>query len=69
MGIRLEEALEVQTEAGPLVTGMTVSGEFECRECGYGVAILRALPECPMCAGKQWRPAAWRPFTRASQQP
>jgi rubrerythrin len=68
-GMRLEDALEVRTEVSLLVSGTNVSGEFECRECGYGVAILRELPRCPMCAGEEWQPAPWRPFTRSASTP
>jgi len=48
-------------------TGQPVKGEFHCADCGYGVTIVRELPPCPMCGGKSWEQAAWRPFTRAKQ--
>jgi rubrerythrin len=47
-------------------TGETVKGEFHCSECGYGVAIVRALPLCPMCGGRSWERSAWSPFTRSA---
>jgi rubrerythrin len=47
------------------VTGAVVKGEFHCSECGYGVAIVRALPLCPMCGGQSWEQAPWSPFTRS----
>ncbi|MDQ3889041.1 MAG: zinc ribbon-containing protein, partial [Actinomycetota bacterium] len=49
-----------------LPAGAPAKGEFRCAECGYGVAIHDALPRCPMCSGRLWEAAAWRPFTRAS---
>lgn len=48
------------------VAGETVKGEFHCAECGYGVAIIRALPLCPMCGGSSWEPATWSPFSRTA---
>ena len=50
-----------------LAAGQVVTGEFHCSECGYGVAIVRALPLCPMCGGESWEQAPWSPFTRAKQ--
>jgi rubrerythrin len=47
-------------------TGDTVKGEYHCSQCGYGVAIVRALPLCPMCGGSSWEQAAWSPFSRAA---
>ncbi len=49
--------------------GASVKGEFHCSECGYGVAVYRALPTCPMCGGESWEQAAWRPFWRATALP
>jgi rubrerythrin len=49
-----------------LSTGDTVKGEFHCAECGYGVAIVRVLPLCPVCGGTVWEPSPWSPFTRAA---
>jgi hypothetical protein len=46
-------------------TGESVKGEFRCSECGYGVAICRELPVCPMCSGETWEQADWSPFARA----
>lgn len=34
-----------------------------CAGCGYGIAIRREPPPCPMCRGTEWEPAPWRPFT------
>jgi len=45
--------------------GDAVKGEFRCSGCGYGVAVSRELPQCPMCAGTTWEEAAWSPFGRA----
>ena len=44
--------------------GAPAKGEFRCTLCGYGVAVHRELPRCPMCAGEDWEPARWSPFTR-----
>jgi rubredoxin len=49
------------------VAGQTVKGEFHCSDCGYGVTIVRALPECPMCGGRSWEQFPWSPFTRSHQ--
>jgi rubrerythrin len=46
-------------------TGDIVKGEYHCSQCGYGVAIVRALPLCPMCGGSSWEQTAWSPFSRA----
>jgi hypothetical protein len=45
--------------------GEAVKGEFHCSECGYGVAIFRVLPRCPMCGCETWEEAPWSPFARA----
>jgi hypothetical protein len=34
--------------------GSTMSGTFQCAECGYGVAVQGRLPHCPMCDGTTW---------------
>ena len=46
-------------------SGQAVKGEFHCSECGYGVAVYRTLPRCPMCGGEAWEQASWSPFRRA----
>ncbi|HZR94758.1 MAG TPA: hypothetical protein VFA56_03640 [Gaiellaceae bacterium] len=38
-------------------TGDTATGEYQCAECGYGVAVQRRLPLCPMCGGSAWERA------------
>jgi rubrerythrin len=45
--------------------GESGKGEFRCAECAYGVTVHTTLPVCPMCAGKSWEQAAWKPFSRA----
>lgn len=35
-------------------TGEHVDGAFRCARCGYGVALSRTLPRCPMCGGEDW---------------
>jgi rubredoxin len=49
--------------------GATVKGEFHCSECGYGVAIVRTLPLCPMCGGTSWEQVPWSPFSRSTPTP
>lgn len=34
-----------------------------CSNCGYGIAIRREPPPCPMCRHTSWEPGPWRPFT------
>ena len=46
--------------------GTAVKGEFHCAECGYGVAVHKTLPACPMCSGSSWVQADWSPFRRPS---
>ena len=48
-----------------LAAGQPAVGEYQCSECGYGVAVQRELPMCPMCRGSAWEPSsAWRAFSR-----
>ena len=49
--------------------GEMAKGEFHCAECGYGVAVYRELPVCPMCACETWEAADWSPFGRAPDGP
>jgi hypothetical protein len=46
------------------VAGEGGKGEYRCSECSYGVAVRATLPACPVCSGRSWEQAAWRPFTR-----
>ncbi len=46
--------------------GVAAEGEFHCSDCGYGVAVFRVLPRCPMCGGSSWEQSTWSPFRRAS---
>ena len=50
-----------------LLAGVHVKGEFHCAECGYGVAICRELPVCPMCGNETWEQTAWSPFSRSAR--
>jgi len=45
--------------------GSNAKGEYHCSECGYGVAVYRTLPQCPMCGGSTWEQSTWSPFRRA----
>lgn len=47
-------------------TGETVTGDYSCSVCGYGVSVQRVLPPCPMCGGTAWERSPWRPFTRVN---
>jgi len=47
-------------------TGATVTGQYRCAACGYGVTIRGELPACPMCAGESWEATAWSPFTSSA---
>ncbi len=42
--------------------GTETVGEYYCAACGYGVAVRRALPVCPMCGGETWEPPATSAF-------
>ncbi len=48
-------------------TGSSAKGEYHCSECGYGVAVARELPRCPMCGGTSWEQSTWSPFSRAAR--
>ena len=50
-------------------TGDPVKGEFRCSGCGYGVAVYRRLPACPMCGGEEWEESAWTPLARSPEAP
>jgi hypothetical protein len=39
--------------------GAVAQGEFHCSDCGYGVAVNRTLPVCPMCSGESWEQSEW----------
>lgn len=65
MGVQIEEsagravpavqaALEEPAFVEFTVTGMEVSGEFRCADCGYGAVVQHVLPVCPMCGGTVW---------------
>jgi rubrerythrin len=47
-----------------LAAGEAATGAYHCSECGYGVAVQRVLPLCPMCHGSVWEPSAWPSFAR-----
>jgi tRNA(Arg) A34 adenosine deaminase TadA len=50
-----------------LVTGMTAAGQYHCADCGYGVTVYATLPQCPMCSGTMWEPAAWTAVARTQR--
>ena len=58
------DALEQRDAVDFYVAGQRANGEFRCSGCGYGVAIVATLPNCPMCSGDAWERGPWRPFTR-----
>jgi rubrerythrin len=51
-----------------VIAGAAARGEYHCSDCGYGVTVHAILPQCPMCAGTNWEPADWTPFSRARLQ-
>lgn len=57
----------VADEGNPVcwAAGATADGEYHCSDCGYGVAVRRALPTCPMCGGATWEQAGSASFTQA----
>ncbi len=64
----MEQAGDVEAALGWVEfrqAGEQVKGEYHCSSCGYGVAIYRTLPLCPMCGGTSWEATAWSPFARA----
>jgi rubrerythrin len=44
--------------------GSENSGDFQCADCSYGVAVRLALPRCPMCGGTRWERAVRAPVRR-----
>ena len=58
MAIRIPEGSEEQLEA--VTAGHEAKGDHVCADCGYGIAAVRALPECPMCRGTSWLPQPGR---------
>jgi rubrerythrin len=68
----LDEARHAAQNDGDFVeflhAGAPARGEFHCSDCGYGVTVYAALPQCPMCACTTWEPVEWAPFTRARLQ-
>lgn len=48
---------------GVFQTGDPVQGEFHCCDCDYGIVVLQALPQCPMCQGKEWAADPWAVLT------
>jgi hypothetical protein len=64
----MEQARDVEAALGWVdcrQSGESAKGEYHCSSCGYGVAIYRTLPLCPMCGGTSWEAADWSPFARA----
>jgi rubrerythrin len=56
MAIGFDRVTELAEEGLPvfLTAGTETEGEYYCAACGYGVAVRRALPRCPMCGGETW---------------
>ena len=65
MAIDSDRVREVAEEGIPVfvAAGTATDGEFYCAECGYGVAVRRELPRCPMCGGETWEPPGTSAFT------
>lgn len=42
--------------------GEPARGEYLCSNCGYGIAVRAALPECPMCRGGVWEEPSTSPY-------
>jgi rubrerythrin len=64
--------IESLTSAGYvefLAAGQAAAGEFQCAECGYGVAVQRTLPLCPMCSGTAWERGTRRDLSRRLGEP
>ena len=51
------ESLEAAGYVEFAASGEDAGGEFQCAECGYGIAVQRKLPQCPMCGGTAWERA------------
>jgi len=48
--------------------GDLASGTFQCADCGYGISVQVALPQCPMCAGTSWeRIFRWEGLDRSGR--
>ena len=62
--VREPPAVEEYVQFFP--AGANAKGEYHCSECGYGVAVYRVLPQCPMCGGSTWEQSTWSPFRRAA---
>ena len=54
------ESLEAAGYVEFAASGQDAAGEFQCAECGYGIAVQRKLPLCPMCGGTAWERAGRR---------
>jgi rubrerythrin len=49
--------------------GAEVAGAFRCSACGYGVAVFRTLPRCPMCGGETWEEETVHGVARTVAEP
>ena len=52
------DAQSAGVDAEQRAAGEPAVGPYRCAACGYGVAVYRVLPACPMCAGDLWVPDA-----------
>jgi rubrerythrin len=68
----LDEAHRLDGRQGDYVefvrAGAPAAGAYHCSECGYGVIVRVSLPQCPMCSGTTWEPAAVSAFSRTTFQ-
>ena len=65
---RRSEGAALQANGDPVffAAGLVAPGEYQCIDCGYGIAVRRVLPECPMCRGVQWEERGTSPYGRSS---
>jgi len=67
----LDEARQLGGMDGDYVAFVTAGspalGAYHCSHCGYGVTVQTTLPQCPMCSGTTWEPAAVSAFSKPLQ--
>ncbi|HEY6960641.1 MAG TPA: hypothetical protein VI408_01995 [Gaiellaceae bacterium] len=67
----LDEARKLAEADGDYVAfvnaGAPAAGAYHCSGCGYGVTVQATVPQCPMCSGTTWEPAASSAFSQPLQ--